>query len=105
MKNYSYVTYLTDDTYAYGVCLLVESMSRVNTKYPLHVLITDEVSPPTVELLRQLNVTYELVDIIPTPEDIYEHNLNYESATAATWRNCWTQFRVFNLTQFDKKYH
>lgn len=102
MKNYSYVTYLTDDTYAYGVCLLVESMSRVNTKYPLHVLITDEVSPPTVELLRQLNVTYELVDVIPTPEDIYQHNLNYESATAATWRNCWTQFRVFNLTQFDK---
>ena len=102
MTNYSYVTYLTNDSYAYGVALLVESMSRVDTKYPLHVLVTDEVSAAALEILQQLHVTYERVDILPTPEAIYQHNLDYEAATAATWRNCWTQFKVFDLTQFDK---
>ena len=73
MKNYSYVTLLTNDSYVYGVALLVESMKRVNTQYPLHVLIIDEVAEATIEILKQLKVTYEKVDIIPTPEDIYEH--------------------------------
>lgn len=102
MNNYSYVTYLTDDTYAYGICLLVESMKKVNTKYPLHVLITEEVSAPTIEILNQLGVSYELVDIIHTPDNIFQRNLQYSSSIATTWRNCWTQFKVFDLVQFDK---
>ena len=102
MNKYSYVTLLTNDSYVYGVALLVESMSRVNTYYPLHVLINDEVSAASIEILDQLGVTYELVSTIPTPPDIYQHNLNFEPNVAATWRNCWTKFHIFNLTQFDK---
>ncbi|WP_296859564.1 glycosyltransferase, partial [uncultured Methanobrevibacter sp.] len=84
------------------MALLIESMSRVNTYYPLHVLINDEVSAASIEILDQLGVTHELVPTIPTPPDIYQHNLNFEPNTAATWRNCWTKFHIFNLTQFDK---
>ena len=51
MNKYSYVTLLTNDSYVYGVALLVESMSRVNTYYPLHVLINDEVSAASIEIL------------------------------------------------------
>jgi len=51
-KKYSYVTLLTNDDYVYGVALLVESMKRVETKYPLHVLITDGVSLATQEILK-----------------------------------------------------
>lgn len=102
MKNYSYVTLLTNDSYVYGVALLVESMKRVNTQYPLHVLIIDEVAEATIEILKQLKVTYEKVDIIPTPEDIYEHNKKRDPGTAVVWRNCWTKFRIFDQTQFDK---
>ena len=102
MNKYSYVTLLTNDSYVYGVALLVESMARVNTYYPLHVLINDEVSAASIEILNQLGVTYELVPTIPTPPDIYQHNLDFEPNTAATWRNCWTKFYIFNLTQFDK---
>ena len=102
MNKYSYVTLLTNDSYVYGVALLVESMSRVNTYYPLHVLINDEVSAASIEILDQLGVTHELVSTIPTPPDIYQHNLNFEPNVAATWRNCWTKFHIFNLTQFDK---
>ena len=102
MKNYSYVTLLTNDSYVYGVALLVESMQRIGTRYPLHVLIIDEVHAATIEILEQLGVTYEYVDVIPTPENIYAHNLAFEANTAATWRNCWTKFHVFNQIQFDK---
>lgn len=77
-------------------------MSRVKTKYPLHVLVTDNVSEPCLEILRQLGVTYSLVDTIVTPDDIYAHNLRFNAATAACWRDCWTKFRIFDQTQFDK---
>ena len=101
-KKYSYVTLLTNDSYVYGVILLVESMKKVNTKYPLHVLIIDEVSAASREILDQLGVSYEVVDVIPTPEAIYQHNLTYDAGTAATWRNCWTKLRIFGLEEFDK---
>ena len=102
MSNYSYVTLLTNDSYMYGVTLLVESMKRVDTKYPLHVLITKDVSAASREMMDQLGVTYQHIDIIETPDFIYEHNLAIQPETAATWKNCWTKFRIFDLTQFDK---
>ena len=102
MNKYSYITLLTNDSYAYGVALLVESMSKVNTYYPLHVLITEGVHEATREFLNQLGVTYQEVPIIETPPDIYQHNMHYEPNTASTWRNCWTKLHIFNQTQFDK---
>jgi hypothetical protein len=52
MKNYAYISLLTNDSYAYGVALLVESLKRVKAKYPLHVLVTDTVSAATLEFLK-----------------------------------------------------
>lgn len=102
-KNYSYVSLLTNDSYSYGIVLLVESMKAVKTKYPLHVLVTKNVSNAVLELLNQLeNVTYEIVDYIPITEEIYEFNKKKNPALAVTWKNCWTKFRIFNLIQFDK---
>lgn len=77
-------------------------MRRVNTFYPLHVLITNDVHEAAIEILRQLNVTYSYVSTIPTPPDIYAHNIAFEPNTAATWRNCWTKLHIFNQTQYDK---
>lgn len=77
-------------------------MSRVDTKYPLHVLVTDNVSEPCLEILRQLGLTYSFIETITTPDEIYEHNLKFNAATAACWRDCWTKFRIFDQTQFDK---
>ena len=102
MKNYSYVTLLTNDSYVCGVALLVQSMKEVDTKYPLHALIIDEVSAAAREILDQLHVTYEVVDTIETPAGIYKHNLEYDAGTASTWRNCWTKLRIFDQVQFDK---
>ena len=100
--NYSYVTLLTDDTYVYGVVLLVESMKQQNIKYPLHVLVTDDVSAPSLVFLTQLGVTYSLVNKMAIPDEIHEYNTSINPKTAGIWRYCYTKFHIFNQTQFDK---
>ena len=100
--NYSYVTLLTDDTYTYGIVLLVETMKKCNTKYPLHVLITEDVSEPSLVILKQLGLTYSLVNKIEIPNEIHEYNSSINPKTAGIWRYCYTKFHVFNQTQFDK---
>lgn len=101
-NNYSYVTILTDDSYTYGICLLVESMKKVNTKYPLLVLITEDVSAPSIEILSQLNVQVQKIDIIQISDYIYQHNFNINPALSVTWKSCWTKFQIFNLIKYDK---
>lgn len=100
--NYSYVSLLTDDSYVYGIILLTESMKQVNTQYPLHVLVTNNVSKATLEILNQLDVTYEVVDMIKMPEQIYDFNMSVNPRMTAVWENCLTKFKIFNLTQFKK---
>ena len=102
MKNYSYVTLLTDDSYVCGIAMMLQSMKKVNTKYSLHVLYTEDVSECTLEILNQFGVTYEQVSLIYTPEDIYARNVAVNPRTAATWRTVWTKLRIFDQTQFDK---
>ena len=101
-KKYSYVSLLTNDSYTYGIVLLAESMKKVKTRYPLHVLVTDKVSTTCLELLRQLKVTYEVVDTISVSEEIHEYNKKLNPRLAVTWKDCWTKFRIFDQTQFDK---
>jgi hypothetical protein len=51
-KKYSYVSLLTNDSYVYGIILLAESLKTVNTKYPLHLLVTPNVSKVILEILN-----------------------------------------------------
>ena len=102
MDNYSYVTLLTDDSYINGIILLTESLKKVKTKYPLLVLITEDVSDPGLEMLNQLKVQYKQVDKISVSEYIQRHNDQINPQFAATWKHCWTKFHVFHQTQFDK---
>ena len=99
---YSYVTVLTDDSYVYGVMILAYTLKQTKSKYPLHVLITEDVSGATKEILNQLNITYQLVDKIPIPQNIYNHNFQIDPRIAATWINCLTKLKAFDLTQFEK---
>lgn len=44
MENYTYMTLLTNNTYVQGVILLNETLKKVKSKYPLVVLVTEEVA-------------------------------------------------------------
>lgn len=100
--NYSYVSLLTNESYIYGIILLYQSLLKVSSKYPLYVLVTKNVSMASREILNQLNISYEVIDIIPMQKDLFQHNYDINSRFAATWKNCFTKFYIFNLTKFDK---
>lgn len=102
ITKYSYVSLLTNDSYTYGIVLLVESMKKVKTRYPLHVLVTDKVSTASLELLKQLGVTYKKVDTISVSEEIHNYNMKLNSRLSAIWKDCWTKFRIFDLTEYKK---
>ena len=102
MKKYSYVTLLSNDSYVYGVTLLVESMKQVDTKYPLCVMVTEKVSVPTIKILDELGVNHVNVTSIPTPDYIFEHNMSIEPEISVIWKECLTKYHVFDMTEYDK---
>ena len=95
MGSYSYVTLLTNDNYIYGIILLAKSLKQVKSKYPLKVLITDNVSKASQEILKQLNVSYQLIDTISMPTKLYEENIKIHKEFTNTWKNCFTKFKIF----------
>ena len=101
-KKYSYVSLLTNDSYVYGIILLYTSLQKVQSKYPLHVLITEDVSEASKEVLNQIDITYEIVDKIKLPDIINNHNRASSLALAVTWENCWTKLKIFDLTEYNK---
>ena len=102
MENYSYISLLTNDTYVYGILLLSESLKRVKSKYPLNVLITEDVSIAVRELLNQCNISYQLVEKYSMSKELYEHNYKIYPRFTATWKDCFTKYNIFKLTQFSK---
>lgn len=102
MKNYSYVTLLTTDNYVQGVVLLKASLERVGAKYPLSVMITDNLSEKTLTVLESLKVNVIPVKKLATPEKLYEKNKTVDAHMADVWKDVLTKFQVWQLTQFDK---
>lgn len=101
MKNYSYITLLSDDSYIYGVILLNESLKRVNSQYPLEVVVTSNVTKPILNILEQLNIKYTIIEPIKN-DSFLNYNKNINASFAKTWSLCLTKLKLFNLTQFDK---
>ena len=99
MGSYSYVTLLTNDNYIYGIILLAKSLKQVKSKYPLKVLITDNVSKASQEILKQLNVSYQLIDTISMPTKLYEENIKIHKEFTNTWKNCFNIKKLFFLIQ------
>lgn len=102
MEKYSYITLLTNDTYVYGVILLNQTLKQVKTKYPLLVLITNNVSDASKEILTQLNIKYRQVDNIPMSDELFTYNSNVNARFAAIWKNCFTKLHIFELEEFTK---
>lgn len=102
MNNYSYVTLLTNDSYIYGVIMLNGSLREVKSKYPLTVLVTDQVSKAPRSIMDQLGINYIEVSTHSVNDEVYKINLSKDPSTAGLWRDCLTKFEIFNLVQFDK---
>jgi len=101
MEKYSYITLLSDDSYIYGVILLQESLKRVQSQYPLKVLVTSNVTIPIIEILKQLNLEYEIIEPIQY-NHILEYNKKINPALAQTWSLCLSKLNIFKMTEMDK---
>lgn len=101
MKNYSYITLLTDNSYIFGIILLQKSLKDVEAKYPLKVMVTSNVSKVVLNILEQLKLEYEIIDPIENKE-MNNYNRKINSLFARNWALALTKFDIFGLTEYDK---
>lgn len=100
--SYAYVTLLTNDDYFPGVVLLNETLKIVKAEYPLYVMITDDVPADTLKKLSKASINTIRIDKIPTPENIFNHNMSIDPRQAMIWKDVLSKYQVMNLTQFEK---
>ena len=98
-KKYSYITVLTTENYLIGVLALKECLNRLNSKYRLAVLINNNITEKTINILKSFDIDVIKIDKIEIPEQIKMQNAgtNYNR-----WSNTFDKLRMFSLTQFDK---
>lgn len=96
-KKYSYVTLLSSDNFLPGVIMLYLSLKRVNSKYQLHVLCSDNISEKSYKKLIRYNLSYQrLNEHIIINEDINKEE-GYDH-----WNRTFDKLYMWTLTQFDK---
>lgn len=102
IQNNAYIAVLTSDSYVFGAKLLKASLDRVNTRFPLYVLVTEDVSEGVRADLTRLGINILPIDKIPLPANIYEHNKAINPNQAKVWEYALSKFQVLNMTQFEK---
>lgn len=100
MNRYAYITMINTDSYLKGAICLNESLKKVRSKYDLYVLITDEVSLESQEILKKFKInvikTKEKINI---PKWVIDRNVN---ENMSHWNNSFDKLLVFELVQFEK---
>ena len=90
MFDYAYTTLLATDDYAYGVIGLLFSLREVQSKYPLHIIVTDNISTDILALLDEVEALYTIVPRI-------DFISNFQSYAMTL-----NKMQLFHLTQYKK---
>lgn len=97
--NKSYITLLNNDDYLIGVLGLNESLKQVQSRYPLTVAITKDVSLKSKQILNNNNIKTVEIEKMKIPDLIKAKNLKGEFSH---WNNTFDKLKIFELIQFDK---
>ena len=89
MENYAFTTLLATDDYLWGAVCLYQSLQIVNSKYPFHLLVTDNISLKTRNILDEIGILYTIVPRIDF--------MNQENRYFVTFN----KFHIYTLTQYD----
>lgn len=89
MGNYAYVSLLTSDNYLKGILGLKYSMEQVNSKYPLLVICTDNLSEDTLNVLKSNSINFIIYPL-----------LLFKKQTQ--WSTCINKFYAYKLIQYEK---
>ena len=96
----AWITLLTNSAYASGVKALSNSLSVVDTEYPLVVMLTDGVPPEVQAELAALDGCELLrVEPLALPAGSGDRQAAYLKAHFA---ECWTKLRLWEQTQFER---
>lgn len=96
MANYSYICVLTNEAFYPGLCSLAYSLKLVNSKYPLTVVVPDDVDEKLIILIKKLQLNTIALPSVKIPEEFLLNN------TSPRWNQTFFKLQVFNLTQFEK---
>ena len=93
-RNYTFISVLTTDSYLPGSLVLNASLKSVNSQYPLHVLLTPNISKNLVNILNKNLISHStLSQKINNPSDVDVHH---------RWFSTYSKLAIFDQTQYKK---
>lgn len=95
----AYITLLSSDKYGIAVLALNEALKKVNSKYPLAVLVTDDISNKLKNVLKGQGIVLIESEKIQISDEIKNKNSNENSSN---WNNTFDKLTIFELTDYDK---
>ena len=99
MKEKTFITVLTSESYFEGVLALNESLKRVKAKYPLTVLINNNISKETENKLIEREMKIIRKENIKLDSNITKKN---DVKNTSYWNNTFDKLLIFELTEFEK---
>ena len=95
-----FMTMLASDDYLEGVLVLNESLKRVDSKYPLVVLMTKKLDSTTLDSLTRNKIKFiEYTEDIKLPDLTRERNSNQG---VVHWNNTFGKLKVFGMDTYEK---
>ena len=91
----AYVSMITSDSFVPGVECMLFSLKETNTKIPVVLMVTKQVSKRNIEKLRRNVDRVEIVEPIANP--------NAKKSHVEGWINSgYTKLHIWNLIDYDK---
>lgn len=102
LSGFAYVTLLSDDSYINGVVVLDQSLKLVGSKYLLYCIVTPNVSPENIEVLKRLDIQIILREPILCPQQENTFEQSGDPSLESRWHKAMTKLSIFELEQFSK---
>lgn len=90
MGNYAFTTLLASDDYLWGAIGLYYSLQEVKSIYPFHLLVTDNITIESREVLDSVGILYKIVPRIDF------------SSTWTRYAITFNKFHIYSLIEYDK---
>ena len=87
--NYCYCSLLTSDNYLKGVLGLAYSLKIVDSKYPFLVIITDNISEESIDILKENNISFIIKPLL-----LFQSHSEYVTTI--------NKFYLYTLINFEK---
>ena len=114
MDNNVYMSLFSNDEYIYPIIALMTSWKNTHSKYPYYLLVTDNVSQESKDMVKHLG--FNVIEIPEWQPRTYKEMRDHltddqketfwqwhgKTAQDAGWQHTFSKFKAFDLTQFDK---